>query len=391
MDWTQSRRETPGCRFVTHLNNAGASLMPRPVIDTVLDYIKLESHIGGYEAARERSHQHQQIYNSLAQLLNAEPDEIALLENATRAWDMLFYAIPFRRGDRILTSVSEYGSNYIAYLQVAKRTGARIETIPNDESGQTSPDALREMIDERVKLVAISHIPTNGGLVNPAREIGEIAKSVGAPFLLDACQSVGQMPMDVRELGCDMLTATGRKYLRAPRGTGFLYVSHQMCQTLEPPFLDVHAATWTASDRYEIEPSAKRFENWESNMAGKMGLGAAVDYAESLGLEAIWQRIQDLGDLLRTQLSELPGVRLRDLGLTKCGIVSFEVPQQNHTHLQQALAAKKYNISVSERSSTRLDLEARHLSSLLRASLHYYNTELEICSFCNELKKLIST
>ncbi|MFQ5572107.1 MAG: aminotransferase class V-fold PLP-dependent enzyme, partial [Rhodothermales bacterium] len=360
-----------------------------PVLDAYLEHVLLESRIGGYEAAAEAQEAVEHTYDAVARLLNCRRDEVAIVENATRAWDMAFYSIPFAPGDRILTSQASYASNYIAFLHVARHTGAVIEPIANDEYGQISVECLQQAIDERVKLIALTHVPTNGGLVNPAAEVGRVAKEVRIPFLLDACQSAGQMPLDVEALGADMLSATSRKFLRGPRGIGFLYVRRRLLESLEPPFLDLHAATWTAPDRYVVRPDARRFENWEANIAAKIAFGVAVDYALSLGLDAIWQRIHSLAEALRDNLRRLPGVTVHDLGRVRCGIVTFSTAQMEAVTLRDTLRDRSINVSVVGPASTRLDAAARRLPDLVRASVHYFNTEEEIDRFCSTLEALL--
>lgn len=387
-DVARARRETPGCANVLHFNNAGSSLMPQPILAAAAGYLELEAHIGGYETADRQHDVVERFYGAAAEMLNAAPDEIAFIENATRAWDMAFYAFPFQQGDRILTARAEYASNVISFLQVARKTGAVIEVVPSDESGQIDVAALEGMIDNRVKLIAITHVPTNGGLVNPASEVGKVARAAGIPYLLDACQSVGQMPMDVQAIGCDILSTTGRKYLRGPRGTGLLYVRRELCQQLEPPFLDLHAATWPERDRFEIREDARRFENWETNYAGKVGLAAAMDYALGWGLEAIWARVQPLAAELRAALLDIPGVTVTDIGEVQCGICTFTLAGHSAAEVQAALAAQAINVTTSSTSSTRFDMEARHLTTIVRASVHYYNDDAEIARFCEAVGAL---
>jgi cysteine desulfurase / selenocysteine lyase len=388
-DIERARRDTPACAQVLHLNNAGSSLMPAPVLESTVAHLQLEAALGGYEAADSARGAVEHVYDAAATLLGCARAEIACVENATRGWDMAFYSIPFRPGDRILTAMAEYASNYIAYLQVARRTGARVEVIPNDEHGQLSLEALRRSLDERVKLIAITHVPTNGGLVNPVAAVGKIAREHGILYLVDACQSVGQMPVDVNVIGCDMLSATGRKYLRGPRGTGLLYVRGSVLERLEPPLLDLHAAEWVAADRYELRPDARRFENWETNYAGKIGLGVAIDYALQWGLDDIWLRVKGLAYLLRTRLSPLPGVIVRDRGTTQCGIVTFSVEDTTPAEIQQALSRQHINVSLTTRAATLLDMQARGLDTLVRASVHYFNTDEEIERFCLALEALL--
>jgi selenocysteine lyase/cysteine desulfurase len=388
-DILRARQDTPGCEHVLHFNNAGAALMPKQVLASVTEHLQLEAEIGGYEAAEAAYDKVEQVYDAVGRLIDCQRDEVAIIENATRAWDMAFYSLSFKSGDRILTSMAEYASNYIPFLQVARRTGTVVETIPNDDHGQVSVEALQRMIDRRVKLIAITHVPTNGGLVNPATEIGKIARQAKILYLLDACQSVGQLPVDVRAIGCDMLSATGRKYLRGPRGTGFLYVRRDLIGQLEPPFLDLHAAKWVRKDSYEIRADARRFENWETNYAGKIGLGVAIDYALAWGLDSIWMRVGSLAKMLRTRLQHIPQVHVHDLGAQKCGLVTFTVDGGSPEGIRHKLAEQNVNVSVSTVYSTRLDMDQRGLESVVRASIHYYNTEEQIKRFCEFLSHMI--
>lgn len=385
IDLERVRADTPGAARVIHFNNAGSALPPAPVLDAVVDHLRLEAEIGGYEAADRAQPRVERTYAAIARLLNAAPDEIALIENATRAWDMAFYGLGLRPGDRVLTGANEYASNVLAFLQV----GADVVVVPDDESGAIDVTALERLIDERVKLIALTHVPTNGGLVNPAEAVGRIARAAGVPFLLDACQSAGQIPLDVERLQCDMLSATGRKYLRGPRGTGFLYVRRHMLERLRPPMIDLHAATWVATREYDLRPDARRFENWESYVAGRVGLGVAAEYALSLGIEAIEARVTGLADTLRAHLAAIPGVTVRDLGTRRCRIVSFTVAGKDAAGLKDALRSRSVNVSVSSLASTRFDMERRRLESLLRASVHYYNSEDEIDRFCTILAELV--
>ena len=385
------RADTPGCSRVLHLNNAGSALPPAPVLEAQLAHLRLEAEIGGYEAADRAAPVVDRAYTAVAALLNAQPDEIAVVENATRAFDMAFYAFPFRKGDRILTSVVEYASNYLAFLQVARRTGAVVEPIASEADGTISLPALRASLarDDRARLVALTHVPTNGGLVNPAAEVGQACREAKVPFLLDACQSAGQMPLDVEVLGCDVLSATARKFLRGPRGVGFLYVRRSLLESLEPPFVDLHAATWTSRDGYELRNDARRFENWEGNVAAKIGLVAAVDYALGLGLPRIRDRVVALAERLRSGLADVPGVKVRDQGGSKCGIVTFDAARPSPDELKQTLRARGINVSVTTTTSTRLDMDARGLTEMVRASVHYYNTEDEVDLFCREVRALL--
>ncbi|MDQ7048684.1 MAG: aminotransferase class V-fold PLP-dependent enzyme [Enterobacterales bacterium] len=373
-----------------HFNNAGASLMPIPVSNALHKYLNKEEQIGGYEAEALYTETLNSIYLSAANLLNCSPSEIAFVESATRAWDMAFYSFKFNPGDKILTTIAEYGSNVVAYLQQAKRFGVEVVFVPNDEFGQIDVNALSNMIDEKVKLISITHIPTGGGLVNPAKAVGEIANAASIPYILDSCQSVGHMPIDVEEIGCDVLCITGRKYLRGPRGTGLLFVRNSLLNKLEPPILDQHAAELISPTEYLIRPDSKRFENWEQYCAGKYALGVAIDYALSWDLGAIQKRIYSLAGNLRQKLSQIDGIHSTDEGVEKCGIITFTADQLEPVIIKQALFEQRINVSTSKGAGSLVSFEKRGLTEVVRASVHYFNTDEEIDHFVDVLKKIIA-
>ena len=378
MDVDALRALTPGCAHRVHLNNAGAGLLSQPTLDAMTGHLRLEAEIGGYEAAAQVTEEIDAAYTGLAELIRGRSDEVALFDNATHAWNAAFYSIRFGPGDRILTGRAEYGSNVLAYLQVAQRTGAEVVVVPNDAHGQLDVAALADLVDERTRLIGVSHVPTGGGLVNPAAEIGRIAQDAGALFLLDATQSVGQFPLDVQALGCDLLTGTGRKFLRGPRGTGFLWVSAAALDKLEPHVVEIASASWHGDRSFTWVDGARRFESWEKSYVNILGLEAATRQALDLGLDAIGERTRLLGAELRGRLDELPGVSTHDLGVRRCAIVTAKVDGVDAADVAAALSRAGVNVTITVAGHSPFDTEVRPVHPLVRLSPHYYNTDDEL-------------
>jgi selenocysteine lyase/cysteine desulfurase len=378
MDIETLRAQTPGCRHRIHLNNAGAALMSQPTLDAMTAYLAREAEMGGYEAAAEARDAIAATHAALAELVGGQAGEIALFDNATHAWNAAFYSVPLRAGDQILTGRAEYGSNVLAYWQVAKRAGAEVVVVPNDEHGQLDVAALERLAGPKTKLIGVSHVPTSGGLVQPVEQIGRIARDRGALYLLDATQSAGQFPVDVDAIGCDMLTATGRKFLRGPRGTGFLWVRTAALERLDPFVAEINSATWDGNQGFTWAPGAQRFGTWEHSYVNVLGLGAATCQALDLGLDAIGARAAALGARLRDQLAALPGVTVHDLGQTRCAIVTAKIESLAAEPAAAALARAGINVTTTVREHNQLDTEVRDVHPLIRFSPHYYNTEEEI-------------
>jgi selenocysteine lyase/cysteine desulfurase len=364
---------------VTHLNNAGSSLPPAIVLDTVIEYLQSEARVGGYEIAADRAEALESVYRNASELLGGEPDNWAFVESATRAWNAAFSSLRFRPGDRVLTTKAEYPSNMGGLLRASEIQGVEVVVVPDDEDGQVDVAALESMLDDRTRLVSVTHVPTQGGLINPAARVGEILRSTPILYQVDACQSAGQLPVRVDEIGCDILSFTGRKFLRGPRATGMVWANDTaLSQMGNPAGVDMQGAMW--DEPFAIEPldSARRFEPYEVFFAGKVGLAVALAYATSIGIEEIAVRNAQLATRLRSKLSEVPGVVIRDKGANLSAIVTFTVDGHDPHEIRASLRRQGINVSTSSEGSARLDFPERGLHQVVRASVHYFNTDDEV-------------
>ena len=386
LDVDSLRADTPGCTRVIHLNNAGSALPPSVVTDTVVAHLRREGETGGYEAHAEAAERVAAVSDSVATLIGARADQIALVESATAAWDRAFITLKYSgvlgEGARVLVSSAEYASNVIPVMQLVNSLGCSLEFIPEADSGVVDVAALRDMLTTPTALVAINHCPSQNGLINDAEAIGVAIRESGsnAYYLLDACQSVGQLPVNASVIGADFLSATGRKFLRGPRGTGFLYASDRALAELEPFPLDLHSATWT-SGGYEIQPGARRFESWEKSYAALLGMGAAVDYALDCEIDALRSRISLLAEYARTELAGIEGVRVRDRGgsaAARSGIVTFTLDGVPAAAVVNRIRSHGINVSLSTPDYARVDFETQGIEGLVRVSPHAYNTHDEI-------------
>jgi selenocysteine lyase/cysteine desulfurase len=392
LDIQRLRADTPGCRERVHLNNAGSALMPDPVVRAIQEHISLESRIGGYEAAEARADAVQAAYQSVAKLIGAQSRNIAFTENATASFIQALSSTRLQRGDVILTTRNDYASNQIQFLSLQARLGVSIVRAPDCASGGVDVQAMAELIRRRPpRMVCVTHVPTNSGLVQDVSAIGALCRDAGVLYLVDACQSIGQLPIDVAALGCDFLSASARKFLRGPRGAGFLYVSDRVLeQGLEPLYIDMRGADWIAEDRYRALPDARRFETWEFAWALVLATGEAARYAMALGLEPISRRVAALATRLRAGLGSLERVRLLDRGSTLCGIVSVAIAGHDPAQLVAALRSRGINTSAQIREYAVIDYDEKRVAASLRISPHYYNTEQEIDLLLSTLQQLLA-
>ena len=391
MNIQRLRSETPGCEERIHLNNAGSALMPAPVVRAIQDHITLESRIGGYEAADARRDAVQGAYQSVAELVGTRPENIAFTESATASYIQALSSIPFERDDVILTTRNDYVSNQIQFLSLQRRLGVRVLRAPDRIEGGVDVQAMADLIRRHPpKLVCVTHVPTNSGLVQDVGTVGSVCRDEGVLYLVDACQSIGQMPVDVRQIGCDFLSATARKYLRGPRGAGFLYVSDRVLERgLEPLFIDMRGAEWIAEDQYRAAPDAKRFESWEFAWALVLATGEAARYASAIGLAQIQDRVRALAGRLREALGAIDKVRVLDHGGELCGIVSAWIDGWDPADLVAALRERRINTSAQIRVYAVIDYDEKGVTASLRLSPHYYNTEDEIDQAVSVIQELL--
>ncbi len=382
------RLQTPGCNQNIHFNNAGAALLTATTLKAIVDCLNEEALQGSYETEAKFASKLNDFYNQAAKLINAKVAEIAYTESATVAWQRAFFAIDFNPGDEIICDHATYASSYISFLVAEQKFGTKAVVIGATTSGDIDLDALESAISDKTKLLAITHIPTNSGLVNQAEEVGSIAEKYGLLYLLDACQSVGQYPVDVQSIKCDFLSTTGRKYLRGPRGTGFLFIKEKHISKLTPFSLDLHSATWTSPTSFESLTDAKKFETWESNIAAKLGLTSALEQLNEIGIDIVWEQVQHIASYFRKQLAGIPKITVHDIGTIQCGIVTFSHKEFSCAQVKKYLTSNKINTVTPVKSGALIDMSERNLEQVIRASVHYYNTKEEIDTFVATLSKL---
>ena len=385
------RRETPGCLEHVHLNNAGAAMMPQPVVDAMVRHIHLEAECGGYEAAEARADAVADVYEQVARLIGARPRNIAVVENATVAFSQALAAFDFARGDRVVTTRNDYVANQLAFLALAERVGVEIVRAEDLPTGGVDVDDFRRRLRmQRCRVASITWMPTNSGLIQDAPAVATACREAAVPLIVDACQVVGQLPIDAPALGCDFLTGTARKFLRGPRGIGFLYVSDRALDEGRYPLtIDSQGATWTAPGQFELLPSARRFENWEFAYALVLGLGEAARYALANDVEKTGRRATELAAGLRAVLRALPGVTLLDRGTSLSAIVTARLEGQDARQVVAALRERGINASAALRKWALLDMDEKRADTALRLSPHYYNTEEEIALVTDALREVL--
>jgi selenocysteine lyase/cysteine desulfurase len=342
-------------------------------------HLVLESRLGAMDAADAVAPQLQRVRDDAARLLNASADEVAFMGSGSAAfgavWSAFTHTAPLRAGDRILVGRQEWGGNLATYRRAAERVGATVEVLPCRPDGSVDAEASAALINERVRWLSLTWLPANGGLINDAAALGRVARAAGVPYFIDAGQAVGQLPVDVRLLGCDVLKSAGRKHLRGPRGTALLYVRRGFLDRLEPAALDVASAPW----EQDLRDDAGRFETSEQPLALRLALGVAIAEAREIGVDAIAARVQALATTVRERLAALPHVRVQDLGDgPRSGLVSFTVEGEAASDTKARLAQQGIRLGANGVPYTPLDMQARGLTGIVRASLSWLNDEGDI-------------
>ncbi len=390
MEINQIRNDTAGCSSVIHLNNAGAALMPKTVVNAIRNYLTKEESMGGYETAAEERDELSRFYDYAAQLLNCKNRNVAFTTNATDGYNKALSSVPFRQGDVILISGNDYPSNFIAFLSLQKRFGVKFVRVENTATGEIDlQDLENKMKQYAPRLVSVTHVPTSSGLVQPVEEIGKIIQNYDTLYLLDACQSLGQIKVNAEAIHADFISGTFRKFLRGPRGTGILYVSDKALDAgLEPLYPDLRGAEWVSENEYKTRNDAKRFEYWETSPSLMMGSKEALRYALSSGIENIEARNNQLVSRLKSGLADAGNILLADRGTQQCSIITFSIKNKSEEATKNFFSDKGINIYTINKTSAWIDFQEKGVEWVVRVSPHYYNTESEIEAFIEAVRDL---
>lgn len=382
------REQTPGLANRVHLDNCGSALQPLAVVEAMKDAFELEIAVGGYVAQEQQAPALEAAYGALARLFGGKVKDYAFVGSAVDGWTKAFYSLQLTDGDNIITAYNEYCSNFVAYLQVAKRFGVEIRVARQADNGGIDLEHMASLIDARTRLISISHMPSSSGEINQVTDVGRLAKEAGVLYQLDACQSAGHVHVNVEEIGCDIMTGTSRKFLRGPRGIGFLYVNEKARSMMEPVVLTNQSAEWTSKNDYTLRDDTRVFEAWERSVVNQLGFGAALAYLQTVGPELAFAQISRNAKSLRQKLQATKDVEVMCPPSAESAIITFNFRARQPAEIKQILEKQGIGVQIASVNHTRLDLEPRGIESAVRVSPHYYTSDDDIDRFLMALEAL---
>ncbi|MBA5777328.1 aminotransferase class V-fold PLP-dependent enzyme [Stappia sp. F7233] len=385
MSTNTMRQGIPHVDDFIHLNNAAGSLADQRVHDAIKAHLELEARSGSTEAMNAVSSKLEQLYSAVAAFVGGTADQMLVADSHTNAWQRPFLAVDLKPGDVVLVGSSEWGGNLSMIHHTCRRTGASYKVVPDDASGRmdlrTFESALK---DKRVKLVCTTWVAATSGQVNPVEEIGELMRQTEALHFVDGAQAIGQFPVDIRNLNCDLLTVSARKFVRGPRGTGFAWISKRFLNEYKPLGVDQFAAPWE-NDAPHLRGDARRFETGESNYAARLGLLSALELILTRDISADFTVIKELAAQARARLSSTEGITVLEGNEGSCGLVTFLADGVAPAKIAADLRQSRINISAPTTRYGPLYMAARGWNAINRLSPHAFNTADEIDKACDAI------
>ncbi len=388
-----STRRSDGKPLV-YLDNAATSLKPKQVIEAIVEYYEKYTanvHRGIYRLSQEATTLYENSREKIARFIDASPDEIVFVKNATEAINIVAYGLDWSPGDEVITTVMEHHSNLVPWQMLRDRCGVKLRFLDITNDGLLALDKLPELITERTRLIAIGHVSNVLGTINPIEEVARIARKNGILLLVDAAQSVPHMPIDVRRIGCDFLVFSGHKML-GPTGIGCLYVRRGVEDLIEPVLGGGEMIRRVSLERATWNDMPWRMEAGTPNVAGAIGLAAAVDYLLKLGMDNVKSHEDRLTEYALKRLNEFDDVSIygpMDVR-RRSGILSFNVDNVD-PHDVALLLDELENIAVRSGVHCAEPLHARlGLPGTVRASFYIYNTMEEIDLLCDTIGRVVS-
>lgn len=370
-----------------NFNNAGSSKNSNKVIKTIIAYLEEEQKLGGYLAAKLNRPKILNFYRVFSKLIKCKKSEISFLPSSTYGWNFFLNSISFKKNDNVIIFENEYGNNFISLL---KKKNLKIKVSKLSHDGQVCFESLKENIDRNTKLVSVCHISSQCGNLIDVQKVGKIVKEINRNtlFLVDACQSIGQIDINVRKINCDVMIGSGRKYLRGPRGTGFIFIKDDLKKNLSPIISDSFSCKIV--NMKKIIYKKNYFETFEYSPALLLGLTEAIENIHSIGIKKIQKKIKKLSLYFRLKVRKLNGVIIFENECLISGINTIIINGFSTKEVLDYLLKKKILCSISDNKTSYHFFKTRKRKSLLRLSFHYYNDFKEIDFLIKTIEELVS-